>query len=608
MSLNEVPESGQPPMVPQGADPIDRPENAENVSGRRFLAPGSAAYRVAGLLAYGLIALAIFSGFWFVATYGVNVYWGDDWDTFPPLFERYDAGTLTIAHFWERNNEHRVLFPKLTIFGLGLLTQGNTLVNLYVIEALLAATLGIFYVAFRRHFSGGLAVWLMVPVAFLVFSFRQWDNMLWDFQLTFVMTSTAMLAALLCLSRITDQRVTAMFAGGVVAATIASYSSVQGLFVWPVGLAQLLVIPLARRTRMLLAVLWGALGVVEWTVYFIGYVKPAHHPPLSLSWTYLTTIFGGPLALTDSPRRAIAAGIVVFVLAAAALILVLVKRKWSEYSFWLATMAASAATLGSITLGRSGFGSEQALSSRYVTLSIPLLVAIFMLFALLRKDAKNPVCSFLFWITLGLVLFGVGSANVTELKFGQLAQEMHRYGRVAVCSLDLQPDAMIACIYGNDNRNALLRKSVATLERLKLNVFADPALPERLRLPPPGLPTIHAETPFDFNKISRLVPGVVHIRGWAVDWPKGTATGHLAGGVAVVFDGVAYPACYGLPSEEAVKALDDEKFRNAGFGCTLPVEKLNPGNHTMSLRILNRDRTAVYATTDSGFTLRQRIN
>ena len=101
--------------------------------------------------AYALIALAIISGFFFVHAFGVNLLWFDDWANMLVLSD-YTDGTLTAARFWELHNEHRIVFPKLAMFGLGLLTSGNVVVNMYVTEVLLAAILAIFVVAFRRQF------------------------------------------------------------------------------------------------------------------------------------------------------------------------------------------------------------------------------------------------------------------------------------------------------------------------------------------------------------------------------------------------------------------------------------------------------------------------
>ena len=112
--------------------------------------PGSLGDRAARYFAYCLIALAVLSGFAYVYNYGVNVYWADDWETLPELFEQHAAGTLTISKFWELHYEHRHFFPKLAMFGLGLLTRGNALANMYLTEFLLLVILAVYIVAVSR--------------------------------------------------------------------------------------------------------------------------------------------------------------------------------------------------------------------------------------------------------------------------------------------------------------------------------------------------------------------------------------------------------------------------------------------------------------------------
>ena len=83
-----------------------------------FFIRGSSWDRAAQYSAYLLIALAVLSGFGYVYNYGVNVYWADDWEVLPVLFQQHAAGTLTISKFWECHKEHHHFFPELAMFGL----------------------------------------------------------------------------------------------------------------------------------------------------------------------------------------------------------------------------------------------------------------------------------------------------------------------------------------------------------------------------------------------------------------------------------------------------------------------------------------------------------
>jgi hypothetical protein len=85
--------------------------------------------------------------------------------------------------------------------------------------------------------------------------------------------------------------------------------------------------------------------------------------------------------------------------------------------------------------------------------------------------------------------------------------------------------------------------------------------------------------------------GPVTVTGWAVD----IAARDRAGGVEVVLDdGQAFPAHYGEARDDVARNLCGAAYTRSGFTATIPAGALVPGNHTLTLRILSRDRQAVY--------------
>ena len=539
--------------------------------------------------------VAVLTGFAYVYSFGVNLYWWDDWDTVPALFEHYDAGTLSLADFWELHNEHRVLFPKLVMFGLGLLTRGNAVANMYFSQLLLAAIVVIYLVVFRRQFPGGWATWLMVPVAFLVFSWRQSENMLWGFQLGFIMVMAAALAALLCLSRLNDQRYRPMFVGAIAAATVAAFSSVQGLLVWPVGLGQLLIVSLSNRLKAWLAVVWASIGAAEWLIFFYGWQKPADHPPWGFAWQFLPTLVGG--AIWSSQGWALAGGVVLLLLAAGAAMLVLAGRQWAAQSFWLATMAFALATLGAIAVGRHGFGVDYALASRYVTFSLPIIVASYAIFAAQSRERRHPLAISLAAILMILALWGTMSSVPAGLKFGRSVRDFGKYQQFVVATIDAQPDEIIyqANLFSG-NGNELVRHAAAVLKKLQYNVFAEAELCASWALPDPSARALSATTRYAIDSIAASPEqGVVLISGWAMD----SVADDVAGGVAVELDGVAYPTFYGRPNEGAAKTLHNDKFALCGFECRIPPNRVEKGEHQIVLKIQTRDHKAVFHTPEA---------
>lgn len=50
-----------------------------------------------------------------VHSFGVNVPFWDDWEMVP-LFQKYDAGNLTLSDLLAQHNEHRIFFPRMTFY------------------------------------------------------------------------------------------------------------------------------------------------------------------------------------------------------------------------------------------------------------------------------------------------------------------------------------------------------------------------------------------------------------------------------------------------------------------------------------------------------------
>ena len=467
----------------------DEPHSASPPAARRAqlaIAWASRWDRAAGYAAYAVMLLAVFTGLAYVYAFGVNLYWWDDWPTLPVLFEHYDAGTLSPADFWELHNEHRVLFPKLVMFGLGLLTRGDAVANMYFSQLLLAAILATYVIAFRRQFPGGWATWLMAPMAFLVFSWRQTENMLWGFQVGFVMVMAAALAAFLCLSRLSNQRYGPMFVGAVAAATVAAFSSIHGLLVWPVGLGQLFVVSLSRRLKVMLATVWAGIAAIEWLAFFQGWEKPPSHPAWGFAWEFLPTLVGG--ALWSSRRLAFAGGIVLLLAAAGAVVLVFACRQWAAQSFWLATMAFALATLGAITMGRCGYGVDYALASRYATFSIPIVIASYAIFVVQGRQRRHPATIAAAAVLLIMAVAGTAFSLSPGLTLGRSGREFRQYQQFMVATMDQQPGeiAGLVRVFPGD-RTGVVRHAAAVLKKLKYNVFADEELCARYTTPDPSV-------------------------------------------------------------------------------------------------------------------------
>ena len=211
--------------------------------------------------------------------------------------------------------------------------------------------------AFYRTCAAKFHLWLAIPMAFLVFSLRQYQPLIMGDGIPHIVVSGAIVGAYLCLHLLNNaKRLAWKLAAAVSFATVATFSSGQGLLVWPVGLLPLLS-PLPKRRKITYLVIWSAIGTIEWIAYFWGYVKPAYHPPLGFSLEYFATLGGA--ALFPVLLAATVAGAAILILAAVAVILAHQEGKLASYSFWIAVIGYGVLVQAQITVSRCGFGAPQ---------------------------------------------------------------------------------------------------------------------------------------------------------------------------------------------------------------------------------------------------------
>lgn len=427
----------------------------------------------------------------YIRTFGVSVVFGDAW-SMPLLFDKWYSGTLGVSDLFHQHNEHRIVFPEGVELLLGLVTKYDNVVEMYLIQACLLVTLGILLLAFRDNIK---SAWLLlfVPVSFLVFSFRQYENMLSGYQICFAFAQTFGVLALFLLYVLGRRRFNNLaFSGALISATIASYSELQGLFVWPVGLLQLLIGPQERPKRPLFSILWGLVGLGEWTAYFIDYAKPKSSPsvlyPLGhpiVGIEFFLRLLGSSLFGALDP--ALVVGLALFSLALVSLLLIYKDRRLTEHSFWISLLLYSLLILVAIAWGRSGFGAGNALVSRYTAFSILAVVSIYAM--LVRRTSVSgpsigrPIINTILLVFLtGVVLLSAATSYPNGIGWGR-QQEISREAAAFVLSTyESQSDQ--ALMETLNPRPQVVRERAPILQRLGYNVFSESQAPPLSTLSP----------------------------------------------------------------------------------------------------------------------------
>jgi len=357
------------------------------------------ATKLAGRLATCLAVLPACASGVLILKYSVDVPYWDQWDI-APFFEKLSHGSLTPADLFAQQNEYRQFFPNLIFVVLGWLTRWN--VKYEMLVSFLLACL----VSFNVYRLGAWTIadprrrgLLLLVANLLIFSAIQTENWLFGVQVVYFMPAACVTTGVLV--AYSDRLGTgARFLIGLCLSIVSTFSSANGILCW---LVLPPVLALARGEGRMAwrrwLPLWAAGLALCAALYVYDYQKPALHPDPSEALArpadalvYLLAFLGGPLAVGRHPlavATAVGAGVAAAYAYACAYILkfrgagALVRRLIG----WAMIGAYSVGTAAMVTTGRLGFGVDQALTMRYTTFSLYLLVALVYLLPEILDDS-----------------------------------------------------------------------------------------------------------------------------------------------------------------------------------------------------------------------------
>jgi hypothetical protein len=173
----------------------------------------------------------------FIVHYWFNVPYEDDW-TRIPLIHSALHGTLNFGTLWALDNQSRTLFPNSVFVGLGVLTHDDLRAVVALSALLFIGTFYLLLLVIRAYLARPLTPLLVVVVGVVWFNLENWHNALWAFQFSWYLVLLC-LVAVIWLLQVARQRALTL-ALAIATSVVASFSFLQGLALWPVGLICLL--------------------------------------------------------------------------------------------------------------------------------------------------------------------------------------------------------------------------------------------------------------------------------------------------------------------------------------------------------------------------------
>jgi len=438
-------------------------------------------------LIWPLALLPVFILIFFIVKYRVEVPQADEW-SLVPLIEKSYQGTLQFQDLWALHNEHRLLFPRLLLLQIIRISHWQILYELII--NVLFATISFFAVLSlikQTQLNKSLA-WLIPLLSAMIFSLNQSENWFFGWNVQIFMNIMAVILGLSLIGAFEFlwSRVIAAAALGI----IATYSFANGFLFWPLAFLLLWQKRKFINRPAIVFSFWILIGAISFALYLKGYSKPAEHPspwnflhqPLS-ALNYFFAYLGSPLLAFCKKTTAVAEwllqkgisipqaivpiaenaasiagfiGLMLFVFAFHKL-----KRHPNSNIIMIFFALAGYVLLSAIlsTIARSGLGISNALSLRYVTISIWFWISLTIFYAFGAQLKFRTL--FLSVLTVLIILNSIYGAFY--------AIKVHSYLMPARSEvLRLQDENLLKRLYPDVE---YIRQSVPIMERYHLSLF-----------------------------------------------------------------------------------------------------------------------------------------
>ena len=350
-----------------------------------------------------LAALPALAPLILILRYGVDFHYFDEWTPdMAGVFIKAHAHQLTLGDILAQHNEHRPATTRLILLATNPITHWNNVDDLVVGWLLVVTASLLVWGLIRRTQTGGGGIFLWFLCNLLLFTPAQNENWLWGMGMANFTPAVFILATFLAAQSRLWIWVRLIFCAAL--ASLATISIGNGILAWPLG-GLILVWPHAREPwskKKWMALVWVIVGAAAILLYQHGYREPEHHghpyvrtPGAVL--TYTLAYMGNIPPLGDFPGemdRMVFGGVMCLgALASGICFLYLVRAGRRELCGrmlpWL--MVAGYGILSGLIAAfyRAEFGPGQAVSSRYVTYSIYLPIALVVLASIIGDEVRQ---------------------------------------------------------------------------------------------------------------------------------------------------------------------------------------------------------------------------
>lgn len=434
------------------------------------------------LLASAVLGAALAAwGVWVIVQSYSTLMYSDYWGTID-LYQLWLNGSLAFSDLRDRIAEHRLLVSRLFYLADYLLSDGDQLLNFWIIAATnVAHALVLTWVVSRSTEDRRIvAVFGTLAVA-LMLSPAQYENLTWGFQVPFVQVYLFASLGIIGPAAMQSHQprsltAFALFVGACVSATLSTYSMANGMLVWPIMLVLSLYLrlPLAyvgALAAIAAAVIFSYLFDFERPDIYNDYSKTLTHPATFLQ--FVTHYLAGPVKYIGNVPKILVGGITLAVVAAIGLHALLRPVTCTRWQWvFIGIMGFIVATAAVTALGRAGFhGVEHGVSKRYATPAVVLYVALFGYLATgaLARSRSGAVLA-----VAAMAIFALAATLVYQQRIPRWIDKVAGREQAMVAYLAGARPADLLDLIGRVWQADKFAADVAFLRDHRLSIFTDP--------------------------------------------------------------------------------------------------------------------------------------
>ncbi len=451
-----------------------------------------------------LVLVALY--FWLISADAVDMLRADQWSDVS-LIRHSFSGTLGVGTLWAQHGEERIFFQNLLTVALAHAAHFNVLVEVYLSAILLVAAIALLILSHHRRSPS--TPWIAYfPVVLMLLSLAQ-GGTLYGFAFGWFLIMFAVSVAIFFLDR--SALTWIVLSAAIAAGVVASFSSFQGLFIWPAGIA--LLSQRSRGRRFIIT--WVTAACATTAVYFYGWdpeqgsvsYYAIHHPVEVLKFFFFTV---GDVVAVPAQNSLHGAQYGIYALGIA----IVGVGLWSVVSFGFRVDESSARPIGvalvwfgllfaaAAAVDRAPLGLSNASVSLYVLFNILILVGSYLVvidrsreptLKVSRGFRWEPVVTVVIAVMIGVQVV-LGNAN--GISNWRDYRQFEITGAVVTVNIRRAPDGLVYSYLGSGYQSAayirqmtefLRAKHLAMFSTSEADRFAKQALPVNRTLPSTSL-------------------------------------------------------------------------------------------------------------------------